>query len=99
MHKTVAEAEAFIAALLPRVATADAVDVAICPPFLALGAMVDSTRGSRVEVYAQNMHARPGRLHRRDLAGDARASSTCTAWSSATPSGASCSARPTARCS
>jgi len=56
MHKTVAEAEAFIAALLPRVATADAVDVAICPPFLALGAMVDSTRGSRVEVYAQNMH-------------------------------------------
>ena len=56
MHKTIAEAEAFIAALLPRVATADAVDVAICPPFLALGAMVDSTRGSRVEVYAQNMH-------------------------------------------
>ncbi|HMJ02116.1 MAG TPA: triose-phosphate isomerase, partial [Conexibacter sp.] len=56
LHKTVAEAEAFIAALLPRVATADAVDVAICPSFLALGAMVDSTRGSRVEVYAQNMH-------------------------------------------
>ena len=48
--------------LLPRVATADAVDVAICPSFLALGAMVDSTRGSRVEVYAQNMHqAPPGR--------------------------------------
>jgi triosephosphate isomerase (TIM) len=56
MHKTVAEAEAFIAALLPRVSSADGVDVAICPPFTALGAMVDSTRGSRVEVYAQNMH-------------------------------------------
>jgi triosephosphate isomerase len=56
MHKTVAEAEAFIAALLPRVATADNVDVAICPPYLALSAMVDSTRGSRVEVYAQNVH-------------------------------------------
>jgi triosephosphate isomerase (TIM) len=56
MHKTVAEAEAFIAALLPRVATADTVDVAICPSFLALGAMVDSTRGSRVEVYTQNVH-------------------------------------------
>jgi triosephosphate isomerase (TIM) len=56
MHKTVAEAEAFIGALLPRVSTADAVDVAICPSYLSLGAMVDSTRGSRVEVYAQNMH-------------------------------------------
>jgi triosephosphate isomerase len=56
MHKTVAEAETFIQALLPRVSTADRVDVAICPPFLALQAMLDSTRGSRVEVYAQNMH-------------------------------------------
>jgi triosephosphate isomerase (TIM) len=56
MNKTVAEAEDFIQALLPRVSTADGVDVAICPPFLALEAMVDSTRGSRVQVYAQNMH-------------------------------------------
>ena len=56
MHKTVAEAEEFIQALLPRVSTADGADVAICPPFTALQAMVDSTRGSRVQVYAQNMH-------------------------------------------
>jgi triosephosphate isomerase len=56
MHKTVAEAETFIAALLPEVSTVDRVDVAVCPPFLALQALVDSTRGSRVAVYAQNMH-------------------------------------------
>ena len=56
MHKTVAEAERFIQALLPRVSAADRIDVGICPPFLALQAMVDSARGSRVEVYAQNMH-------------------------------------------
>ncbi len=56
MFKTIAEAEAFIAALLPQVATADGVDVAICPPYTALQAMVDSTRGSRVQVFAQNMH-------------------------------------------
>jgi triosephosphate isomerase len=56
MHETVAEAEQLIAALLPRVSSADGVDVAICPPFTALSAMVDSTRGSRVAVYAQNMH-------------------------------------------
>jgi triosephosphate isomerase len=58
MHMTIAEAEAFIAALLPQVATADGVDVAICPPFTALQAMVDSTRGSRVQVFAQTMHER-----------------------------------------
>jgi triosephosphate isomerase len=56
MYKTVGDAEGFIQALLPRVSTADGVDVAICPPFLDLQAMVESTRGSRVQVYAQNMH-------------------------------------------
>ena len=56
MYKTVAEAEQFIQALLPRVSSTDRVEVAICPPYLALQAMVDSARGSRVQVYAQNMH-------------------------------------------
>ena len=56
MNKTIAEAEAFIAALLPQVYDTEGVDVAICPPYLALQAMVDSARGSRVGVYAQNMH-------------------------------------------
>ncbi len=56
MYKTVAEAEQYIAALLPRISAVDRVDVAICPPYLALQAMVDSARGSRVQVYAQNMH-------------------------------------------
>src|SRR4051794_34516133 len=59
MNKTIAEAEAFIQGLLPRVSTADGVDVAVCVPFTALQAVVDSTRGSRVEVYAQNMHQAP----------------------------------------
>jgi triosephosphate isomerase len=56
MHKTVAEAEEYIQALLPRVSSVDGVDVAICVPFTDLQAMIDSTRGSRVEVFAQNMH-------------------------------------------
>ena len=59
MHKTVPEAEAYIQGLLPRVSTADGVDVAVCAPFTALQALVDSVRGSRVEVYAQNMHQAP----------------------------------------
>jgi triosephosphate isomerase len=56
MSKTVAEAEEYIQALLPRVSSVDGVDVAICVPFTDLQAMIDSTRGSRVEVFAQNMH-------------------------------------------
>ena len=59
LNKTIAEAEAFIQGLLPRVSTADGVDVAVCVPFTDLQAVVDSTRGSRVEVYAQNMHQAP----------------------------------------
>jgi triosephosphate isomerase len=56
MHKTEPEAEEYIQALLPLVSAADGVDVAICVPFTDLKAMVESARGSRVEVYAQNMH-------------------------------------------
>jgi len=56
LHKTIAEAEEFVAGLLPRVSSTEGVDVALCVPFTALAAVVDSTRGSRVEVYAQNMH-------------------------------------------
>ncbi len=58
MHKTIGQAEEFIQALLPRISVVDGtdVDVAICPSFMALQAMVDSARGSRVAVYAQNMH-------------------------------------------
>ena len=59
MYKTEAQAEDYIQALLPRVSAVDGVDVAICVPFTDLHAMVDSARGSRVEVYAQNMHQEP----------------------------------------
>jgi triosephosphate isomerase len=56
MNMTVAEAEAYIQGLLPRLSGVETVDVALCVPFTALQAMVDSARGSRVEIYAQNMH-------------------------------------------
>ncbi len=59
MYKTERDAEDYIQALLPRVSSIDGADVAICVPFTDLKAMVDSARGSRVEVYAQNMHHEP----------------------------------------
>ncbi len=59
MYKTEAQAEQYIQALLPLVAAVSGVDVAVCVPFTDLRAMVDSARGSRVEVYAQNCHHEP----------------------------------------
>jgi triosephosphate isomerase len=56
MHKTIAQAEEFIAGMLPRLADVDGLEIALCVPFTALQAVVDSTRGSRIEVFAQNMH-------------------------------------------
>jgi triosephosphate isomerase (TIM) len=59
MYKTEEQAEDYIQSLLPRVSVVDGVDVAICVPFTVLRPMIDSARGSRVEVYAQNMHHEP----------------------------------------
>ena len=56
MHKTVAEAEALVRELLPRIDRNRDAEVAVCPPFLALRAVVEAVRGSGVTVYAQNMH-------------------------------------------
>lgn len=59
MHKTIAEAEAFVSGLLPRIATAEYAEIAVCAPFTALQAIVDSTRGTLLETYAQNVHQEP----------------------------------------
>jgi triosephosphate isomerase (TIM) len=56
MHKTVGQAQEFISALLPKISSLEAADVAVCPPFLALKPLVEATRGTPVAVYAQNMH-------------------------------------------
>ena len=59
MYKTESQAEEYIQDLLPRVSSVSGVDIAVCVPFIDLRAIVDSARGSRVEVYAQNMHHEP----------------------------------------
>ena len=56
LNNTIAETEELIGALLPRLGAVDDVDIVIAPSFLSLQAAVDSTRGSAVAVYAQNMH-------------------------------------------
>ena len=55
MYKTVAEAEEYIQALLPRVSGVSGVDIGICPSSCRPG---DGRFHARLagEVYAQNMH-------------------------------------------
>jgi triosephosphate isomerase len=59
MNKTIADAEAFLGDFLPRVAATNGTDVVICPPYLALKAVVELCAESRVTVAAQNMHQEP----------------------------------------
>jgi triosephosphate isomerase len=54
MHKTAAEAGPFVAELAGRLP--EAVEVAVCVPFTALAAAVEAAQGSRLRVFAQNMH-------------------------------------------
>lgn len=56
LNNTIAESEELIQGLLPRVGAVEDVEVVVAPQFLALQAVVDSARGSAVQVYAQNMH-------------------------------------------
>jgi triosephosphate isomerase (TIM) len=53
MHKTGADAKAFLDALNPQ---PGGVDVAVCPPFTALASALHSVRDSGIRVFAQNMH-------------------------------------------
>ena len=53
MHKTVAETEAFLGELLPKLP--DGPEVVICPPYPSLARAVELC-GDRVAVAAQNMH-------------------------------------------
>ena len=56
MNKTPDEARAFVREFLPLVAGHDRDEIALFPPFISLPAVLEATRGSNVEVGAQNMH-------------------------------------------
>ncbi|HEU0119434.1 MAG TPA: triose-phosphate isomerase [Bryobacteraceae bacterium] len=56
MYKTPAETKAFFDAFLPLVAESKHCEIAICPPFINIAAAVESARGSRVGIGAQNLY-------------------------------------------
>ncbi len=62
MHKTQAEASAFVQQLMPQLAEVpEDRELVLCAPFTTLGLLVDKLKGSNVKVGAQNIHwARSG---------------------------------------
>lgn len=56
MYKTPAETTAFFEKFVPLVEKAEHCEIVICPPFVDLAAAVAATKGSRVEIGAQNLH-------------------------------------------
>jgi triosephosphate isomerase len=59
MYKTQAEARAFFAAFAPLVAGSTHCDIIVAPAFTAIAAAVESTRGTRISIAAQDMHGEP----------------------------------------
>ncbi|HEU4415539.1 MAG TPA: triose-phosphate isomerase [Candidatus Angelobacter sp.] len=55
MHKTPEQAQAFVAAFLPLVWEHTRDEIVLCPAFVALPAVVEATRDSRIGVGGQDM--------------------------------------------
>ena len=57
MHKTQAEALAFVQKVLPELeGVPEERELVLCAPFTALSMMADKLKGSRVKLGAQNIH-------------------------------------------
>lgn len=56
MNKTVEAAAAFVREIAPELNAIDGIDIAVCPPFIAIPAVVEAVAGTKVGVGAQNMY-------------------------------------------
>ena len=59
MHKTAAEAAAYVEALKPTANGANDREIIVAPPFPALPSAVAASRGTRIKICAQNLHWEP----------------------------------------
>lgn len=59
MNKTIAETRALIADLRGALPAGESVEVAVCPPFVALAAAKEALAGSTIKLGAQNAHPEP----------------------------------------
>ena len=77
MHKNLGEAEAFVKAFLPLVASASDVDIVIAPAFTALPVVANAARGSNVAAAAQNVNPEPKGAYTGEISPDMLADLGC----------------------
>lgn len=56
MNKTPDAAAAFVREIAPELNAIDGIDIALCPPFLAIPAVAQALAGTKIGVGAQNMY-------------------------------------------
>lgn len=56
MHKTLSEAEEFMARFPAEIADINGIEIVICPPFISLARLADLTEKNTILLGAQNMH-------------------------------------------
>lgn len=56
MHKNMSEAKALAAGIVEKIKESKGIQIVLCPPFTALGAVAEAIKGSNVELGAQNCH-------------------------------------------
>lgn len=68
MNKTADEAVAFVREIAPALDALDGIDVAVCPPAIAIPAVAAALRGTKVGVGAQNVYFAEGGAYTGELA-------------------------------
>ena len=56
MNKTADAAVAFVTEIAPELNAIDGIDIAVCPPFIAIPAVAQALAGTRIGVGSQNMY-------------------------------------------
>ncbi|MHB8059830.1 MAG: triose-phosphate isomerase, partial [Gaiellaceae bacterium] len=56
MFKTPSEAASFCRSLRESIGDVEGIDIAVCPPYVALANAIEELDGSEIDVYAQNVH-------------------------------------------
>ena len=56
MNKTADAAVAFVTEIAPELNAIDGIDIAVCPPFIAIPAVAHALAATRIGVGAQNMY-------------------------------------------
>ena len=95
MNKTPSQTKEFMTSLKAIMPKGRWCDVALCVPAVCIPAAVRAMRETRVGIGAENCNAKASGAYTGEIATNMLVDAGCSTSSSATPSAARCTARPT----